>query len=224
MVWYLVGTLVVILLFLFFVGARVTNRANGILIDTRNKISLSQFQIVLWTWILLAGFFAIVIARMVAGAEDPLGVSWDERLWGLLGISLGSAVASGAVKSVKRGKEPKQSGLTTHLKQANRLQGLLVTNPEPQDASVWDMFRGEEPANYTLLDVGKVQMFLFTTVAALAYVVALFRLVATNSPEDITAMPTLSEGLVFILGISHAGYLGNKWGDKQPIEPPHGAL
>ncbi len=104
--WYLIGAFVIILLFLILVGAQVTNRAIGILIDIRNKISLSQFQIVLWTWVLLSGFSAIVIARLVAGVEDPLGVSWDERLWGLLGISLASAVASGAVKNVKKGKEP----------------------------------------------------------------------------------------------------------------------
>ena len=91
-----------------------------------------------------------------------------------------------------------------------------MTNPAPNAASVWDMFRGEEPANYTLVDIGKVQMFLFTLVAVVAYFVTLWQLVATTAAAEITAMPSLNEGLVFILGISHAGYLGNKWADKQP--------
>lgn len=222
---YLIMAFVVIFLFVIVVGAGVTKRTLGVLIDTRNKISLSQFQMVLWTWILLSGFAGIVAVRLVAGVEDPLGVTWDERLWGLLGISVGSAVASGAVSNVKKGKEPAPAALAAAVarlpvnvqQQGIRREGLLVTNATPKDASFWDMFRGEEPANYSLLDIGKVQMFVFTMVAALAYAVALFQLVGSSSAEDLRAMPRLSEGLVFILGISHVGYLGNKWTDKQPV-------
>jgi len=212
MTWYFIGALVAVLIFLVVVGAVVTGRATGVLIDSRNKVSLSQFQLVLWTWILLSGFITIALARVFSGTDDPLGIVWDERLWGLLGVSIGSATASVAVKNVKKGKEP---AAATFAAMGNR-EGLLVTNPAPRAASLWDMFRGEEPANYNLLDIGKIQMFLFTIVAALAYGVALSRLIANTGPEDVTAMPTLSEGLVFILGISHAGYLGSKWADKQP--------
>jgi len=212
MVWYFLVALVAVLIFFIVVGAVITRRATGVLIDTRNKVSLSQFQLVLWSWILLSGFITIALARIFVGAEDPLGFAWDERLWGLLGISIGSATASMAIKNVKKGKEPTAAAFAAL---GNR-QGLLVTNPLPGAASVWDMFRGEEPANYNLPDIGKVQMFLFTIVSALAYAFALSRLIANTEPEGITSMPVLSEGLVFILGISHAGYLGSKWADKQP--------
>ena len=216
--WYLVGTLAVILLLLIVIGVRVTGRAFGILIDTRKKVSLSQFQIALWTWILLSGFSAIVIGRLLAGAEDPLAVVWDERLWGLLGISVGSTLASGAVKTVKKSKQPAPPALAAlaALPADTTRQGLLVLNQTISNATIWDMFRGEEQPDYTLVDIGKVQMFLFTLVAALAYLGALFRLVSGSSAEDITAMPTLDQGLLFILGISHVGYLGNKWVDKVP--------
>jgi hypothetical protein len=191
------------------VGAVIAKRGYGVLIDSRNKVSLSQFQIVLWTWILLSRFITIALARVFAGIDDPLGITWDQPLWALLGISIGSAVGSGAIinKTIKKGKEPAPAahGNQKNFTAVANRQGLLVTNAAPNAASVWDMFRGEEPANYTLVDVGKVQMFLFTLVAAVAYFVALWETIATAAAREITAMPTLSEGLVFILGISHAG-------------------
>jgi hypothetical protein len=213
-----VVALATILLLLIVLGAVIARRAYGVLIDSRKKVSLSQFQVVLWTWILLSGFITIALARVFAGEANPLGIAWDQRLWGLLGISVASTVGAGAIKSMKKGKEPvpAAAGAQQNFAAVANRQGLLVTNATVNDASFWDMFRGEEPANYTLVDIGKVQMFLFTIVAALAYFVTLWQTIATQAPGEIEAMPSLSEGLVFILGISHAGYLGNKWTDKQP--------
>ena len=102
MLGYFIVALVVILIFLVVVGAVIARRAPGVLIDSRNKVSLSQFQIVLWTWILLSGFITIALARVFAGVEDPLGVTWDQHLWGLLGISLGSAVSAGLSRASRR--------------------------------------------------------------------------------------------------------------------------
>lgn len=217
MVGSLLGTMGLFLLFLGFVGSRVTGRLIGIFIDTRNKVSLSQFQIVLWTWILLSGYIVIVFARAFANEPEPLKVAWDERLWGLMGITIGSTIASGAVKNVKKGKDlPAPAAATfTAARPGIARQGILVVNAAPRDATLWDMFRGEEPANFDLIDIGKVQMFIFTLIAVLTYLVALFQLLG-QKPAQIEAMPALDHGLVFILGISHAGYLGSKWTDKQP--------
>src|SRR5438876_3730101 len=44
MVWYFLVALVAVLIFFIVVGAVITRRATGVLIDTRNKVSLSQFQ------------------------------------------------------------------------------------------------------------------------------------------------------------------------------------
>ena len=63
--------------------------------------------------------------------------------------------------------------------------------------------------NTAYVDVAKVQMFMFTIIAALSYGVDLHYLIATKPPADLTAFPVLSGGLVAILGISHAGFLIN---------------
>ena len=209
---YLVGLLIVGIL-LMVIGQVVTGNWRGVLIDSRKKISLSQFQIVLWTWMLLTGFVVIALARIIAGVTDPLLIVWDEKLWALLGISTTSTVASIGIKTIKQGKEPRDDRLRTITPRL----GLLMTRTQVEEARFSDMFRGEEPANRDLVDVSKVQMFFFTVVVALAYLITLFRtMLAATTPAGIVAMPTLGAGLIFIIGISHVGYLGGKWPDRQP--------
>ena len=209
---YLIGLLIVGIL-LMVIGQVVTGNWRGVLIDSRKKISLSQFQIVLWTWMLLTGFVVIALARIIAGVTDPLLIVWDEKLWALLGISTTSTVASIGIKTIKQGKEPRDDRLRTITPRL----GLLMTRTQVEEARFSDMFRGEEPANYDLVDVSKVQMFFFTVVVALAYLITLFRtMLAATTPAEIMAMPTLDPGLIFIIGISHVGYLGGKWPDRQP--------
>ncbi len=62
-------------------------------------------------------------------------------------------------------------------------------------------------------------MCYFTLIALVSYAAALFSLMALNAiaPGQITQIPVLSEGLVALLGISHAGYLGSKVVDHAKI-------
>lgn len=210
---YLLGLLIVGIL-LMLIGQVVTGNWRGVLIDSRKRISLSQFQIVLWTWILLTAFMVIALARIMdPEVTNPLEIAWDERLWALLGISTTSTMGSIAIKTIKWGKDPRDKGLDAIKPRL----GLLMTNTQVEEARFSDMFRGEELANRDLVDVSKVQMFFFTVVVALAYLITLFRtMLAATTPAGIVAMPTLGAGLIFIIGISHVGYLGGKWPDRQP--------
>jgi hypothetical protein len=85
----------------------------------------------------------------------------------------------------------------------------LTSNDTRYDARWSDMFMGEEFANQGRLDVGKVQLFYFTIILAVAYIGALAVLFINNSIA-LNSFPSLNEGLVTLLGISHAGYLINK--------------
>jgi hypothetical protein len=71
------------------------------------------------------------------------------------------------------------------------------------------MFTGDEIGNGPFLDMGKVQLFFFTIFVALAYVMALGDLFSTTTGA-VDEFPALSESILFLLGISHAGYLGYK--------------
>ena len=87
-------------------------------------------------------------------------------------------------------------------------EGLIVENQDPRQARWSDLFRGEETANAAQLDLGKIQMFYFTIVLLIAYAVALGEDLASLS--IVTTFPELSEGMIALLGISHAGYLTHK--------------
>ena len=100
-------------------------------------------------------------------------------------------------------------------------QGTLYANPTLADASFSDLFEGDEIGNAAQIDLGKVQMFFFTFVIALTYCLSLASVLSAinaKDPNPISQFPALSQGMLALLGISHAGFLLNKGVDhtKQP--------
>jgi hypothetical protein len=245
--WAWLVTIGILLLSVLVVGWAITRLARGLFVDERNKVSLSRFQAVLWTVLVLAGYLAAALANIRDGVADPLSIAIPEELWIVIGISATSLVGSPLIKSVKESKraDPAQAAATFHqmgkLEPAARPQpeGRLLKNPEtqqrlavgqmahnaiPQESSWSDMFRGEETSNAANLDLGKVQMFYFTLILVLAYGVALGQVLAGDGPFG--EFPTLDEGMIALLGISHAAYLSNKAvprTQEPPVQTPSAA-
>lgn len=99
---------------------------------------------------------------------------------------------------------------------ANNKQGTLYSNPSINDAAFSDMFEGEEVGNAAYLDIPKVQMFYFTVVVAFSYIVLLWGTMGQLSEHaaDVKALPPLSDGMIALLGISHAANLAGKGVDR----------
>lgn len=188
--WLPLGTnwlvvLGIIALFFLITGKAITGRALGILINERKLMSLSRLQLVVWTALIMSAFFVIAIERIKsADVAQPLAIGIDWKIWTLLGISTVSFVGTPLLNANKASKEPKQASMlaqkTAALFQetpadveADR-QGILYGNSNMADARFTDMFEGEELSNTQLIDVGKLQMFFFTIVVAIAYAVQLF--------------------------------------------------
>jgi hypothetical protein len=174
----------------------------GIFIDSRDTWSLTQFQLVLWTFIIIPVLIAVVIGR---ATEDP-STAWDltvpGQIWGLLGLSLGSTVLAVAVKSQKN--DPPGNPLSA--------SDRVLARTEARKARFSDMFAYDEgTGSLTRLDVTKFQNFVFTVALAVTYLwncLWLFGKAAT--PSAITGLPDFSGVALGILGISHAGYLTEK--------------
>jgi hypothetical protein len=222
--WNFIIVIVSMLLFVVTVGVRVSGRPAGILINERNLISLSRFQTVLWTLIILSGFLTMALLRIRFGVpsdQGPLDIALDWRLWALMGISTTSLIGTPLIQSTKKTKEPdekvaaKTADLTGETGKAvkENAQGMLYANPKIEDAALSDMFEGDEVGDTAYVDLAKVQMFFFTIVAGLSYFVILYSWIRNRAPEDLAAFPVLSEGFIAILGISHAGFLANKSND-----------
>jgi hypothetical protein len=209
--------LLLMALFALIAGHGVTGTWLGVLIDTRNKVSLSRLQMTLWTVLILSGFLTAVLANLTAGVLEPLAITVPPELWLLMGISTASMVGSPLILSVKRHRpskeEDKQQALTKLARrdvdpsQVN-FRGQLVENRSIDAARIADLFQGSETGNVGLLDMGKLQMFFFTLVLLFAYGTALAG--AFSSGETVSALPALDGGMLALLGISHAGYLVNK--------------
>lgn len=204
--WLISG--IIIFSFICFLGLRINGRALGILIDSRSKMSLSRFQLILWTTlftstILTAGFF-----------KKDINIEIEGTLWALLGISVASTAGSTLIKGTKSDMEPKinLSEQSSDNPIKFRRIGLLHANIEQPQASFLDIFKGEEISNYEYIDVSKVQMFIFTIVIWLAYFASLFIWLQKG---NFATFPLLSESMVTFLGISHVGYLTTKAVPKQ---------
>jgi hypothetical protein len=176
-------------------GNPATGNWFGILIDDRLRYSLTHLQVVLWSLVLLSLYGAVFLARAFHGLApaDWLSFEVPQDLLILAGISGGSAVVATAAKSTR----------TTQIRAKAR------NSQPPYPTHFSQVFLIEEgEATDKVIDVTKFQGFFFTLVAVLVYVAAAgFELEATPVPGG---LPDLSQGLVWLIGISQAAYVGGK--------------
>jgi hypothetical protein len=213
-------------LFLAFIGKYATEKWWGIFINERNKITLSRFQLVLWTLIVISAFLTIALLRIKEGSSDPLSIAIPPQLWELLGISMTAFVGSPLILNTKISKTSKKFKDKQKANKADKRPaepepkfGILAVNDGAKKPKFSDMFTGDEEGNENSIDMAKIQMFFFTVIIAFSYAVLLFNLINTTSADTLKIaspfnFPALSDSLVALLGISSAGYLANKTYDK----------
>jgi hypothetical protein len=169
--------------------------------------------------VICSAFLTMGTIRVFAhGITDPLAIQIDERLWALLGISTAALVGTPLIHSIKARKAPADPEALERARARTRNDtasnaGLLYTKVDPREADVTDMFTGDELGDADMIDMAKVQMFVFTVIAVLAYAVALYRRFDTGDASSLD-FPNPSEGLIGILGISQAAYLAGKLPDR----------
>lgn len=220
--WAWIATLILIGLFIAVAGQGIIGLWRGLFIDEMNRISLSRFQLTLWTIIVLSSFFIAALYNIATKQPDPLSIKIPEELWVLIGISTTSLVGSPLIKGPKKDKEASKKETDRAQETMKKLDidsnkitrvGLLIKNITP-DMSRWsDLFSTEEMGNIGHLDLAKVQMFFFTIILVLAYCVLMGKIFVNINPVGLTKIsefPSLDPGMVALLGISHAGYLTNK--------------
>jgi hypothetical protein len=174
-------------------GHGVTGLWRGVLVDDRHRLSLSRLQMLLWTVLVLSAYMAAALANIGRDAARPLTVDIPSELWLAMGISTASLVAAPVARAYKQSKRP----------------GRLHAQESPADSMISDLFRGEDVTDAEQLDLGKVQMFLFTVVVVLGYGLALGDMF-DSTEGAFTTLPAVDDAVVTLLAISHAGYLTKK--------------
>ena len=181
-------------------GHGVTGLARGVLIDERHRITLGRLQMLLWSILVLSAYMAAALANIGRDAGSPLRVDIPSELWLAMGISTASLIAAPAALQYKE----------------RRFQSSKLHNWATEEESRFsDLFRGEEVADRDHLDLGKVQMTLFTVVLVLGYALAVGDMLSESS-APFTTLPAIDDGVVTLLAISHAGYLAKKAAPASP--------
>ncbi|QDE70733.1 hypothetical protein BHS09_29265 [Myxococcus xanthus] len=216
--WNLLGTAAMLTGFLLVLGKAIAGVPLALLISERNLMSLSRFQALVWTVVVMAGYLTMTLSRAKSGASNAVGVDIPQELWIAMGISTTSLLGTPLVLGGKRARSPDEKlvqNTSVQLAEATEdidahRQGVLYANANMTDARMADMFQGDEVGNTAHIDLAKVQMFYFTLIAAVGY----FMDVAMSVARGMTsAMPALSQGMLALLAISHGGYLLGKTGD-----------
>lgn len=222
---------------LVLIGAHVTKSWRGLFVDARCKVSLSRLQIIFWTVTIMSAVVWFSFRSNVSMVHVP------QSLWALLGISGLSTVGAEVIKGTKAsGAEADGNTITrtVAIPDANKM-GLLHKNSRISDARFIDIFKGEELIDHSTVDITKIQMFLISMFVFTGYIYAIMQpenqLVVCDANQDIFAidlcqytesessgdnivkgyaLPKLTDGLVALLAISHAGYLSFKAAPKTP--------
>lgn len=204
---------------LVLVGIKIRGRALGVLIDERNRYSLSRLQITLWTVLVTGTVYTVFISNIVRSSSgNALGVDLDYNLVLLMGVSVASFVSAPMVLSLKAEQPVDANTLEKNGQQLLAKQkldsmpsaaGQVLVKGSPDDARLADLIRGEDIGNATLVDLPRLQMLTITAVVLLSYGAEVGRLLTTGS-WTLDALPTLSQTLLLLVLVSHGGYLTGK--------------
>ncbi len=199
---YWLATFAILLLVCLAVGYLANDRKLGILIDGRNRISLSRVQWVLWFLVLFSAYFTGGVWDMAFGNDLP---TIEPNLFGLIGISSGSAIVSSLIVETKK-KEPNPKGADDKT-----LLGRIDVNEKVDEAAFADLYLGEEDATRTSVDVSRLQKLITTFLLVIVYLNMLWSaFTGASHTYDAFDMPVVGTNFLVLLGASHAAYLAYK--------------
>jgi len=185
------------------IGRALRNRWIGILVDSRNVMSLSRLQMCGWTLLVLSALLVGAAFNVPLHTPVDVGVSTPPELIAAMGISAASLAASPALLSLKTGQTPTDTTLQTQSR-----SGAVATNVTIQDASWTDMITGDEVGNAATADLGKIQQLLVTLLLLGIYGVMVWY--AFAGKDFVPNLPVLDQKFIWLLGVSHASYLAYK--------------
>ncbi|MEJ1961110.1 MAG: hypothetical protein WDO56_05985 [Gammaproteobacteria bacterium] len=201
-------------------GFEIKDRALGVLVDERNKYSLSRLQMTLWSVLVLGTLYVVFITNIIRSTvvKDALNVNLDWNLIVLMGISVASFITSPIALSRKTANIADDAEVASAGRELADQQtlastpgatGTVVVKQDPQDARIADLIRGEEVGNATVVDISRVQLLIITIVVVIAYGFSIWTQLA-YAPGPLIDLPELHQTLLGLILVSHASYIGGK--------------
>jgi hypothetical protein len=122
--WGWIIVMVLLGAFVLLTGKQILHVWRGALVDERNMVSLSRFQTVLWTVLVVSAFLVAAFHNVRTGQEDPLAINVPSELYILLGVSVTSLVGSGLIKQDKANTTPDIQTASLDLQKSGKLEPL----------------------------------------------------------------------------------------------------
>jgi hypothetical protein len=217
--WVWVITTGALTLGALIVGKSISGYWTGIIIDNRNRMSLSKLQMAIWTLVLLPALITGAASNVAGiGAEfitgGPLEIGIPNELLAVMGIAGATLAASPVILKTKTTSAADPATLAATQARLNLRpdqsgsDGKVFIKTFRQTASWRDLFLGDEVGNADTADLGKIQQFFITVLLAAIYLAAIGSMFEDDGA--IQSLPKLSEKFVWLLAVSHATYLAYK--------------
>lgn len=225
LVWRWSVAMAIVVIALSTLGAALKGTWLGVLIGSRNRLSLARLQLYIWTTIILCLFYVVSLMLVGAAPGEFLVPHLSTNIFLLLGISIGTLPVSGLILKAKETQQASDDAISRAAVDGHR--GLVEQRSSPEDWSVLDFFRGEEIADAQSVDPSRFQNLLFTIALATVFIGWCgSRLWAVYLPApgwsdwaENTVFPTLNATFLSLLAISHAAYLGFKGISRTETQP-----
>jgi hypothetical protein len=226
LVWAYPVTALLMIIAMIALGFTLSGRAEGLIIDNRNCMSLSKLQMLIWTVVVVSALTAAAAYNIRnglsphlpgGGQTGPLEIVIPNELLFAMGIAATSFVAAPTVLSLKANETPTnadvQAAAASSPGQTLNHNGKVYGRVSSSDAQWSDIFMGDEVGNGDSPDLSKIQQFAITLLLVGIYsaqLVQMFGVLHVPGSKAFTffdAMPKLGDQFVVLMGISHASYL-----------------
>ncbi len=196
-----IATIILLLAFVAAAGVAVGRGPFGTIIDNRNRMSLSKVQMILWTIMILSALVVATFFRVAHSVSDAADIDVQGELLVLMGISLTSTAITPLILRAKQDQSSDKPGFAN------------ASHKDVSAASLIDLIRGDDMANAGAIDLSKVQQLIITLGVMVSYSASIWTALSLGKGGGATwfsTFPALKDGLVGLIGISHAGYLAYK--------------
>jgi hypothetical protein len=164
--------------------------------------SLSVFQFLLWTYVLMFAFIGVYFVRIFGGVSDPPQGPLPVYLLAITGISVTTPIVSSLISSYRFSSVQSYDDSSQDAGSEDREEAP----PPAKRPAFGEMLRlNEKPT------LSRFQMFAWTWISIGIYLSVLFSVIGeTSTSVQNLSVPDIDPTLVVLMGLSQVAFLGLK--------------
>ena len=179
-------------LFLYLLAWALCAKPAELILGEDNRYSTSKFQTVMWFWLVISAYIAIVAHRFFASDWNYIGgVDIPLNLLALSGLNIVTFTAAKVITLAK-------------IDQAH--EKGIEAKPRAERPRVADLIRNDDDK----VDLGDYQMLVVTLLAIVVYAVGVVEFMERIEFRRVVTMPDVDATLLAIFGLGQLAYLGKK--------------